>query len=135
MQPPPQYQFPSMVQDYLRASNPYAAVPFVAPLNAAPQFARQEAPPPIPTLPGSGNSKRNVGESAFREGFHINYSEIKFLKKIGAGAFGEVWSAEWAGTQVAVKKILKADIGEEDLAEFSQEILLMRFFFHYFFFF
>ena len=123
-QPPPQYQFPSMVQDYLRASNPYAAVPFVAPLNANPQFCH-EAPPAIPSLPGSGNSKRNVGESAFREGFHINYSEIKFSKKIGAGAFGEVWSAEWAGTKVAVKKILKADISEDDLAEFSQEILLM----------
>ena len=38
------------------------------------------------------------------------FSEFKFTKKIGSGGFGEVWQGEWAGNDVAIKKILKTDI-------------------------
>ena len=74
----------------------------------------------------SSNAKQTVSASAMREGFSISYNELNFEKKIGAGAFGEVWKGEWAGTSVAIKKILKADISEDDLQEFSTEILLVR---------
>lgn len=70
-------------------------------------------------------SKLEVSNSAIREGFNILYHEIEFEKKIGAGAFGEVWKGEWAGTSVAIKKILKVDISEDDLKEFATEILLI----------
>ena len=66
-----------------------------------------------------------MGVSAAREGYDIAFSEISFEKKIGIGACGEVWRGEWAGTSVAIKKILKADISEKDIEEFSSEILLM----------
>eukprot|EP00339_Tiarina_fusa_P004927 CAMPEP_0117026930 /NCGR_PEP_ID=MMETSP0472-20121206/19743_1 /TAXON_ID=693140 ORGANISM="Tiarina fusus, Strain LIS" /NCGR_SAMPLE_ID=MMETSP0472 /ASSEMBLY_ACC=CAM_ASM_000603 /LENGTH=482 /DNA_ID=CAMNT_0004734057 /DNA_START=39 /DNA_END=1487 /DNA_ORIENTATION=+ len=80
-----------------------------------------EAPP----SPSSSAAKSKVHASAAREGFSISYDELNFEKKIGAGAFGEVWKGEWAGTGVAIKKILKADISEDDLEEFSTEILLV----------
>jgi serine/threonine protein kinase len=31
------------------------------------------------------------------------FSELKLLKVIGGGGFGQVWSAKWKGTPVAVK--------------------------------
>jgi serine/threonine protein kinase len=50
---------------------------------------------------------------------------LRFEKKIGSGGFGEVWKGEWIGTTVAIKKIMRHDIREEDLQEFTSEILLM----------
>jgi len=122
---PQMFQFPPQVQS-ISGSNPYNPVPFVAPINAAqmiPGFTPMTAP--NPPLQRAGSAKDSVGQSAMREGFSIAYQEIKFEKKIGAGAFGEVWKGEWAGTDVAIKKILKADIKESDLGEFAAEILLM----------
>jgi hypothetical protein len=122
--PPQQYGAP--------ASNLYA--PLVPPsANLYGQHAQQvpaspagppalSAPPPV----RSDHSKASVGESASREGFSIEYTEITFMKKIGIGGFGEVWKGEWAGTSVAIKKIHNPDITEQDLKEFSAEILLMR---------
>lgn len=38
--------------------------------------------------------------------WEINVKDIKYLNKIGQGNFGEVWRANWLGTNVAVKKVL-----------------------------
>jgi len=138
--PQQMFQFPPQAQE-ISYSNPYNPVPFYAPVNAAqmipgynPQQGMSQQQQPMPQQPpmvqgqasmAQSAAKSNVGQSALREGFSIAYSEIKFTKKIGAGAFGEVWKGEWAGTDVAVKKILKNDIKESDLGEFASEILLM----------
>lgn len=37
--------------------------------------------------------------------FNIDLNELIFEKKIGTGAFGEVWKASYLGTEVAVKKM------------------------------
>jgi len=66
-----------------------------------------------------------VGKAASAQGFNILYNEITFIQKIGVGGFGEVWKGEWAGTSVAIKKILSATISEEEIQVFSTEILLM----------
>jgi len=116
------YQFSPQVMGFVRNSNPYGAVPFAAPVN--PGFAQGFASvPPLPTV--HQTSTQILDDSSRREGYNINHSEIEWDKKIAQGAFGEVWRATWAGTVVAAKKILKTDISESDLADFSQEILLM----------
>ena len=134
---PQQQQQQSALPAYVTGANNYA--------NQQPNFAppnysdvngqmRSSAPPQsmygfsssLPTpAPQTGSAKQQVSDSAMREGFNIQYNELTFEKKIGAGAFGEVWKGEWAGTNVAIKKILKADISEADLKEFSTEILLV----------
>ena len=119
----PDFQFPSGADQYMQASNPYAPVPFIAPVNAAQLIPGYHTPPPHQS---PKSARAHVGESAMREGFNVHYSEIQFEKKLGAGAFGEVWKGEWAGTPVAIKKILAGDIKESDLEEFAEEVLLMR---------
>lgn len=37
---------------------------------------------------------------------YVDLKDIIFEKKIGTGAFGEVWKANYFGTDVAVKKML-----------------------------
>ena len=52
--------------------------------------------------------------------------KIKFTTKIGAGNFGEVWIANWYGTQVAVKTVLAGISNNEDFKRrFLEEIQLM----------
>ena len=115
---------------------PYANQP---PMMIIPQQQEVSMQAPNSPLVQSGGEairsshSENLAHTATTQGFDLDYSQIKFLSRIGAGAFGEVWKGEWAGTTVAIKKILKADIDEEDLAEFSNEILLMRFFFLFLF--
>jgi hypothetical protein len=36
----------------------------------------------------------------------INASELRMLECIGGGAYGQVFLAEWMGTQVAAKQLL-----------------------------
>jgi len=117
---PVNYQFSPQAMGYVTGSNPYGAVPFVAPMDAA-----QHGFATVPAVPMQRVATQILSESSLREGYNINYSEITWDKKIAQGAFGEVWRATWAGTVVAAKKILKTEIGDSDLAEFSQEILLM----------
>jgi len=110
--------------------------PASTPVNYTGQQPPAQPSPQISPAPSHNNSpasqeepkadtRKTVGESANREGYSICYDEIKFIKKIGVGGCGEVWKAEWTGTPVAVKKILSPDISEDDLLEFSTEILLM----------
>lgn len=138
-----EFQFPQAPQ--IATDNYYNPVPFIPPVNAAqmiPGYSPQHpSQMPLQQMPSNmtlspqqiamgrqtSQGKVHVGESAYREGYGISYNELKFIKKIGAGAFGEVWKGEWAGTDVGIKKILKSDIKESDLDEFASEILLMRF--------
>jgi serine/threonine protein kinase len=39
----------------------------------------------------------------------IPFGDIQFEKKIGKGAFGEVWKAQYLGTDVAVKKMFQPE--------------------------
>ena len=36
----------------------------------------------------------------------IDASEIRFRERLGAGAYGEVFAAEWRRSRVAVKRLL-----------------------------
>eukprot|EP00029_Vermamoeba_vermiformis_P001200 TRINITY_DN1136_c0_g1_i1.p1 TRINITY_DN1136_c0_g1~~TRINITY_DN1136_c0_g1_i1.p1 ORF type:complete len:969 (-),score=158.75 TRINITY_DN1136_c0_g1_i1:37-2943(-) len=54
------------------------------------------------------------------ERLHIKYAELKFLKEIGAGAFGKVFIGEWQKTKVALKLNMMAQG-----TEFEKEARLM----------
>jgi hypothetical protein len=56
----------------------------------------------------------------------INGSELKRGKKLGEGAFGEVYQAKWRNTKVAVKEIrMRVADDKKQIASFEQEMTAM----------
>lgn len=56
--------------------------------------------------------------------WEIDFNEIRLQTTIGKGSFGEVYKGIWNGQLVAVK-ILKANLGEQQLNEFRSEVRIM----------
>ncbi|MGE3920334.1 MAG: protein kinase [Gammaproteobacteria bacterium] len=51
----------------------------------------------------------------------IEYTELKFDKRLGQGAYGEVYSGTWRYNQVAIKKLLGTNYNEDAIRELQQE--------------
>ncbi|KAJ8555531.1 hypothetical protein K7X08_013027 [Anisodus acutangulus] len=57
--------------------------------------------------------------------WEIPWEHLHVGERIGIGSFGEVYRAEWNGTEVAVKKFMNQDITSDALAQFKCEIEIM----------
>ncbi|KAJ3450544.1 f-box only protein [Anaeramoeba flamelloides] len=68
------------------------------------------------------NSKEIHQSDEFLE---IQFKELTLKKRLAFGAFGEVFVADWLGTQVAVKKLITEKITEEIMAEYLNEVQTM----------
>ena len=56
----------------------------------------------------------------------INYRDLTYKRRIGHGNFGEVWLADWFGSPVAVKTVLREHAEDSEFNErFSSEIEMM----------
>ncbi|MGE3920322.1 MAG: protein kinase [Gammaproteobacteria bacterium] len=51
----------------------------------------------------------------------IEYTDLKFDKRLGQGAYGEVYSGTWRYNQVAIKKLLGTNYNEDAIRELQQE--------------
>ncbi|KAJ7978065.1 MAP kinase kinase kinase-like protein [Quillaja saponaria] len=56
----------------------------------------------------------------------IPWEDLVVGERIGIGSYGEVYHADWNGTEVAVKKFLDQDFSGAALAEFKREVRIMR---------
>ncbi|KAG7653584.1 Protein kinase domain [Arabidopsis suecica] len=56
----------------------------------------------------------------------IPWNDLVIGERIGLGSYGEVYHADWHGTEVAVKKFLDQDFSGAALAEFRSEVRIMR---------
>ncbi|KAF7144268.1 hypothetical protein RHSIM_Rhsim05G0150000 [Rhododendron simsii] len=56
----------------------------------------------------------------------IPWEDLVMGERIGLGSYGEVYRADWNGTEVAVKKFLDQDFSGAALAEFRREVRIMR---------
>lgn len=56
--------------------------------------------------------------------YYIDYAELKILKRLGGGFFGDVFQAKWRNALVAVKRV-KGNVTESSIAEFEGEADLM----------
>lgn len=59
-------------------------------------------------------------------GSEIPWEDLVIGERIGLGSYGEVYHADWNGTEVAVKKFLDQDFSGAALAEFRREVRIMR---------
>lgn len=58
----------------------------------------------------------------------VDFNQIELEEKIGEGAFGDVWKANFRGAQVAVKMIkthMFMDISDDDMEQIRKEAYLM----------
>eukprot|EP00043_Microstomoeca_roanoka_P020444 m.249591 g.249591 ORF g.249591 m.249591 type:complete len:636 (-) comp17167_c0_seq2:531-2438(-) len=73
-------------------------------------------------------SASNAEVLALKSAWEIQYSELHLLDHISAGAFGEVWKAEWDSITVAVK-VLKQQFmafDEQTVKEFEKEVEFLQ---------
>ncbi|KAL3361123.1 hypothetical protein AABB24_014165 [Solanum stoloniferum] len=57
--------------------------------------------------------------------WEIPWENLHVGERIGIGSYGEVYRAEWNGTEVAVKKFMNQDITNDALEQFKCEIEIM----------
>ena len=69
------------------------------------------------------STKRALQQAAGR--WAIPPTELKTGQKIGSGSFGEVFVADWNGTEVALKQMHDRALTRSSIEEFSAEIRMM----------
>lgn len=57
--------------------------------------------------------------------WEILWEDLQIGERIGIGSYGEVYHADWNGTEVAVKKFLDQDFSGDALVQFKCEIEIM----------
>ncbi|KAE8664382.1 Serine/threonine-protein kinase CTR1 [Hibiscus syriacus] len=57
--------------------------------------------------------------------WEIPWENLQFGERIGIGSYGEVYRADWNGTEVAVKKFLDQDFSGDALVQFKCEVEIM----------
>ncbi|KAA8521282.1 hypothetical protein F0562_011972 [Nyssa sinensis] len=57
--------------------------------------------------------------------WEIPWEGLQIAERIGIGSFGDVYRAEWNGTEVAVKKFMDQDISGDALVQFKCEVEIM----------
>ncbi|KAF7138375.1 hypothetical protein RHSIM_Rhsim07G0142400 [Rhododendron simsii] len=57
--------------------------------------------------------------------WEIPWEDLQIGERIGIGSYGEVYRADWNGTEVAVKKFMDQDISGDALAQFRSEAEIM----------
>ncbi|XP_020574240.1 serine/threonine-protein kinase EDR1-like, partial [Phalaenopsis equestris] len=58
--------------------------------------------------------------------WELPWEDLIIGERIGLGSYGEVYCADWNGTEVAVKKFLDQDFYGDALDEFRSEVRIMR---------
>ncbi|KAF4358270.1 hypothetical protein G4B88_027747 [Cannabis sativa] len=78
----------------------------------------------------AANSTRNRMDQVFDDvdvgECEIPWEDLVIGERIGLGSYGEVYHADWNGTEVAVKKFLDQDFSGAALDEFKREVRIMR---------
>lgn len=55
----------------------------------------------------------------------LDFEDLSFGPKIGAGGYGEVYKGKWKYTDVAIKRVFKNQ-NEGDIDNFMKEIAILR---------
>lgn len=79
----------------------------------------------MPKPPSSSSLIKDGKVAINKENFgppEISYTELEFIERIGAGAYGEVWIGKCRNYTVAIKKLFKQNLDEAALNAFRKEV-------------
>ncbi|XP_038696000.1 serine/threonine-protein kinase EDR1-like isoform X2 [Tripterygium wilfordii] len=86
-------------------------------------------------LIGTSNNCMNIARDCYYERvnpmlgevaeWEIPWEDLQIGERIGIGSYGEVYCADWNGTEVAVKKFLDQDFSGDALDQFKCEVEIM----------
>ncbi|KAK8651504.1 hypothetical protein V6N13_141105 [Hibiscus sabdariffa] len=85
-----------------------------------------KVPEILSSLVDCGTSRVDLFDDADVGKCEIPWEDLDIGERIGIGSYGEVYHADWNGTEVAVKKFLDQDFSGAALAEFKGEVRIMR---------
>jgi len=99
--------------------------------NSSTHYAHLEPSPVVSKSPSQENSQEMLPvtdkrRSAPMNNWLIDYSEIKLTRKIGQGAFGDVYKAKYRGSSVAVKQLNANSADDVKIQDFFAEAELMK---------
>jgi len=57
--------------------------------------------------------------------WEVELSEVSFGRRLGAGAYGEVYEGEWRRSKVAIKRLLCTDVDEKAMRHFFAEMEIL----------
>lgn len=87
-------------------------------------FSPALSPAPEPHLDRKGSTVGSKPPAVFRPEWMIDYSDIEFKRKIGAGSFGTVFLGLYEGEECAIKQA-SFTVEEEALEDFKREAALI----------
>ncbi|KAA3477476.1 serine/threonine-protein kinase EDR1-like [Gossypium australe] len=76
-------------------------------------------------LASSGRSEKIYPMLKEASEWEIPWENLQIGERIGIGSYGEVYRADWNGTEVAVKKFLDQDFSGDALVQFKCEVEIM----------
>ncbi|TYI22465.1 hypothetical protein ES332_A06G105200v1 [Gossypium tomentosum] len=76
-------------------------------------------------LASSGRSEKIYPMLKEVSEWEIQWENLQIGERIGIGSYGEVYQADWNGTEVAVKKFLDQDFSGDALVQFKCEVEIM----------
>ncbi|XP_006648463.3 probable serine/threonine-protein kinase SIS8 [Oryza brachyantha] len=90
---------------------------------------------PLVNMPGSSNANLDKSSCSSTKtissviddvaDYEIPWEDLHIGERIGLGSYGEVYHADWNGTEVAVKKFLDQDLSGVALDQFKCEVGIM----------
>ncbi|OMO86600.1 hypothetical protein COLO4_21056 [Corchorus olitorius] len=76
-------------------------------------------------LASNGHSEKIYPILGEASEWEIPWEDLQIGERIGIGSYGEVYRADWNGTEVAVKKFLDQDFSGDALVQFKCEVEIM----------
>jgi serine/threonine protein kinase len=64
-------------------------------------------------------------EEGERRNYKIDFMSLSIDWLIGSGSFGHVYRGEYRGADVAIKKLKKQNMGNQQLEDFAKEAMVM----------
>ena len=72
------------------------------------------------------NSSAQADDDSYGDTWEIRINELEFGKRVGIGAYGEVYQGSYRHTDVAIKVLLEQDLPDKMIQSFKKEVFILK---------